>query len=134
MRKPPDLDQITAFAAVAEELSFKRAAQRLAIDASALSRRIKELETRLVFPLLFRTTQVVELTAAGKRFYDGNQQLVLVVSKRDLIMQDRWLVGLRCDLTVARHCNGSVKREKLLTAFYPQESPKQPPKTPEPRR
>ena len=76
MRKPPDLDQITAFAAVAEELSFKRAAQRLAIDASALSRRIKELETRLGFPLLFRTTQVVELTAAGKRFYDGNQQLV----------------------------------------------------------
>jgi hypothetical protein len=59
---------------------------------------------------------------------------VLVVSKRDLIMQDRWLVGLRCDLTVARHCNGSVKREKLLTAFYPPESPKQPPKTPEPRR
>ena len=68
MRKLPDLDQITAFAAVAEELSFKRAAQRLAIDASALSRRIKELETRLVFSLLFRTTQLVELTAAGKRF------------------------------------------------------------------
>lgn len=76
MRKLPDLDQITAFMAVAEELSFKRAAQRLAIDASALSRRIKDLEARLGFPLLFRTTQVVELTEAGKRFYEGNQHLV----------------------------------------------------------
>lgn len=72
----PDLDQITAFIAVAEELSFKRAAQRLAIDASALSRRIRELEARLGFPLFFRTTQVVQLTEAGRRFYDGNQQLI----------------------------------------------------------
>jgi LysR family transcriptional regulator, benzoate and cis,cis-muconate-responsive activator of ben and cat genes len=76
MEKLPDIDQITAFMAVAEELSFKRAAERLAIDASALSRRIKELETRLGFPLFFRTTQRVELTDAGRRFYDGNQNIV----------------------------------------------------------
>jgi DNA-binding transcriptional LysR family regulator len=76
MPRLPELDQITAFIAVAEELSFEQAAQRLAIDASALSRRIKALEARLGFSLLFRTTQVVELTEAGRRFYDGNQQLV----------------------------------------------------------
>lgn len=76
MPRLPELDQINAFIAVAEELSFKRAAQRLAIDASALSRRIKDLEARLGFSLLFRTTQVVELTEAGRSFYDGNQQLV----------------------------------------------------------
>lgn len=79
MDKLPDIDQITAFMAVAEELSFKRAAERLAIDASALSRRIKELETRLGFPLFFRTTQRVELTDAGRRFYDGNQHIVGVL-------------------------------------------------------
>jgi len=76
MKKLPDLDQITAFIAVAEELSFKRAAERLAIDASALSRRIKDLEVRLGFTLLFRTTQTVELTDAGRQFYDGNQEIV----------------------------------------------------------
>ena len=79
MRKLPDLDQITAFIAVAEELSFKRAAERLAIDASALSRRIKDLEARLDFALLFRTTQRVELTDAGRQFYEGNQEIVAAI-------------------------------------------------------
>ena len=76
MKKLPDLDQITAFIAVTEELSFRRAAERLAIDASALSRRIKDLEARLGFELLYRTTQSVQLTDAGRRFYDGNQEIV----------------------------------------------------------
>lgn len=79
MKKLPDLDQITAFIAVAEELSFKRAAERLAIDASALSRRIKDLEIRLGFKLLFRTTQNVEMTDAGRKFYDGNQEIVATI-------------------------------------------------------
>jgi len=76
MERLPDFDQITAFIAVAEELSFKRAAERLALDASALSRRIKGLENRLGFTLLYRTTQTVQLTDAGQRFYDGNQEIV----------------------------------------------------------
>ncbi len=76
MHRLPDINQIAAFIAVAEELSFKRAAARLAIDASALSRRIRDLEARLGFQLFFRTTQVVELTEAGRRFYDGNQHLI----------------------------------------------------------
>jgi DNA-binding transcriptional LysR family regulator len=79
MKKLPDLDQITAFIAVADELSFKRAAERLALDASALSRRIKDLELRLGFSLLYRTTQTVELTDAGQRFYDGNQEIVAAI-------------------------------------------------------
>lgn len=76
MRRLPDLDQITAFLAVAEELSFRRAAERLALDQSALSRRVKDLEARLGFQLLFRTTHSVRLTDAGRTFYGANQQLV----------------------------------------------------------
>jgi DNA-binding transcriptional LysR family regulator len=79
MKKLPDLDQITAFIAVADELSFKRAAERLSIDASALSRRIKDLEARLGFILLHRTTQTVRLTDAGRQFYDGNQEIVSAI-------------------------------------------------------
>lgn len=79
MKKLPDLDQITAFIAVAEELSFKRAAERLSIDPSALSRRIKDMEARLGFQLLHRTTQNVELTDAGRHFYDSNQDVVATI-------------------------------------------------------
>lgn len=76
MRRLPELDQITAFLAVAEALSFRRAAERLAIDQSALSRRIKDLEHRVGCQLLHRTTHAVRLTDAGRSFYDANQAIV----------------------------------------------------------
>lgn len=76
MPRLPDLDQITAFLAVAEELSFRRAAERLGLDQSALSRRIKELEARLGFQLLFRTTHAVRLTDAGRELYVANVRIV----------------------------------------------------------
>lgn len=76
MRRLPELEQITAFIAVAEELSFRRAAERLGIDQSALSRRVKDLESRLGFPLLVRTTHSVRLTDAGRTFYDSNHRIL----------------------------------------------------------
>lgn len=76
MRKLPDLDQITSFLAVAEDLSFRRAAERLGLDQSAVSRRVKDLESRLGFQLLFRTTHAVRLTDAGRTFYDANASLM----------------------------------------------------------
>jgi DNA-binding transcriptional LysR family regulator len=72
----PDLDGIQSFLLVAENLSFRRAASRLNLDQSALSRRIKELETRLGVALLQRTTREVRLTEAGQAFYEANLQLV----------------------------------------------------------
>ncbi len=76
MKRLPDTEQITAFLTVAEELSFKRAAERLFIDHSALSRRIKDLEQRIGFPLFFRTTHSVRLTEAGRSFYDSNFKIL----------------------------------------------------------
>lgn len=76
MRKLPDFEQITSFLAVAEELNFRRAAERLGLDQSAVSRRVKDLESRLGFQLLFRTTHAVRLTDAGRTFYDANASLV----------------------------------------------------------
>jgi DNA-binding transcriptional LysR family regulator len=76
MRKLPEFDQIIGFLTVAEELNFRRASERLAIDQSALSRRIKSLEDRLGFPLMFRTTHSVRLTDAGRAFYDANRHTI----------------------------------------------------------
>ena len=76
MRRLPELDQITAFLSVAEHLSFRRAAERLALDQSALSRRIKDLEHRVGCQLLVRTTHAVRLTDAGRAFYSDTSALV----------------------------------------------------------
>ena len=60
-----DLGELSAFAMVAEERSFTRAAVRLGISQSALSHSIRGLEKRLGLQLLARTTRSVSPTAAG---------------------------------------------------------------------
>jgi DNA-binding transcriptional LysR family regulator len=60
-----DLGELSAFATVAEERSFTRAAARLGISQSALSHSMRGLEKRLGLQLLARTTRSVSPTAAG---------------------------------------------------------------------
>jgi len=60
-----DLGELAAFAVVAEERSFTRAASRLGISQSALSHSMRGLEKRLGLQLLARTTRSVSPTAAG---------------------------------------------------------------------
>lgn len=61
-----ELRHLRCFIAVAEELHFARAAERLHIEQSPLSRAIKELEHHLGVQLLERTTRRTRLTWAGK--------------------------------------------------------------------
>jgi len=65
-----DLRHLRYFQAIAEELSFSRAARRLNVVQPALSRALKELEAELGVQLLARTQRSVELTAAGKVLLD----------------------------------------------------------------
>jgi DNA-binding transcriptional LysR family regulator len=60
-----ELAELSAFATVAEERSFTRAAARLGISQSALSHSIRGLEKRLGLQVLARTTRSVSPTAAG---------------------------------------------------------------------
>jgi DNA-binding transcriptional LysR family regulator len=60
-----DLGELAAFAVVAEERSFTRAAARLGISQSALSHSIRGLEKRLGLQLVARTTRSVSPTATG---------------------------------------------------------------------
>lgn len=56
-----------AFAVVAEERSFTRAAQRLGVSPSAVSQAVRRLEQRVGVPLLARTSRRVDVTDAGRR-------------------------------------------------------------------
>lgn len=60
-----ELSDLAAFAVIAEEQSFTRAAQRLGISQSALSHAMRGLEQRLGLQLLARTTRSVSPTAEG---------------------------------------------------------------------
>ena len=65
MIHPSEFGALRAFAAVAEQRSFSRAAEQLGVSSSALSQLIRGLEERLGIRLLHRTTRSVSLTEAG---------------------------------------------------------------------
>ncbi|MEN2470719.1 LysR family transcriptional regulator [Burkholderia sp. GS2Y] len=65
-----ELRHLRCFLAVAEELHFAHAAERLHIEQSPLSRAIKELEEDLGVQLFVRTTRSTRLTRAGKLFLE----------------------------------------------------------------
>jgi DNA-binding transcriptional LysR family regulator len=61
----PELRRLRAFVAVAEELNFTRASQRLHLGQQAVSKSVRQLERELGVALLERTTREVRLTPAG---------------------------------------------------------------------
>jgi DNA-binding transcriptional LysR family regulator len=63
-----EISQLRCFVAVAEELHFSRAAERLSMTQPPLSRQIRLLEHHVGAQLLERNSRTVRLTAAGKAF------------------------------------------------------------------
>ena len=71
-----DLKHLATFVAVAEELNFHRAAQRLTMAQPAVSRIVLELEERLEVKLLERTTRRVRLTESGRYLLEEAQAIL----------------------------------------------------------
>lgn len=65
-----DLNDTIAFVKVVEEGSFTKAARRLRLPKTTLSRKVRDLELRLGIQLLHRTTRRIGLTEAGTVYFD----------------------------------------------------------------
>src|SRR5262245_43915270 len=76
-----ELRHLRCFSAVAEELHFARAAARLHIEQSPLSRTIKELESDLGTQLFERTTRSTRLTWAGQVLLKDVRRLFTVLDQ-----------------------------------------------------
>ncbi|MCU1575057.1 MAG: transcriptional regulator, LysR family [Micrococcaceae bacterium] len=97
-------DQLSAFVAVAEELHFGRAAERLNMTQPPLSRQIQKLEKAVGADLLTRDHRKVELTPAGRAFLDEARRL-MVLAEQAPVMARRIASGrsglLRIGFTAA---------------------------------
>jgi DNA-binding transcriptional LysR family regulator len=65
-----DFSDLAAFVVIAENLSFRAAAEHIGVTPSALSHAMRQLEERLGVRLLHRTTRSVSLTDAGLRLLE----------------------------------------------------------------
>lgn len=94
------LIQLQSFVAVAEELHFGAAAERLNMTQPPLSRQIQLLEKELRAPLFDRTSRKVELTDAGRTLLPSARQILDMAVKTELDVR-RVATGEAGSVTVA---------------------------------
>lgn len=117
-----ELRHLRCFLAVAEELHFARAAERLHIEQSPLSRAIKELEEELGVVLFARTTRSTRLTRAGKLFLEHVRRVLSALEQaRDSVKAAA--NGFHGQLRVALSDGITPSRLPALLALCRQEEP-----------
>lgn len=117
-----DFRHLRCFLAVAEELHFARAAEKLHIEQSPLSRTIKELEEELGEQLFIRTSRSTRLTRAGKLFLEHVPRIFIALQQaRDSVHAAA--NGFQGQLRIALSDGITPSRLPPLLALCRQEEP-----------
>lgn len=118
-RDPMELRLLRAFAVLAEELSFGRAAERLHITQPALSAQLRQIETRLGFPLFERSTRRVALTAQGAALLPPARALLAESGRfAEAVEQVQGRPQRRVVFGAALYTLEIRERQRLLEAFF----------------
>jgi DNA-binding transcriptional LysR family regulator len=102
------------FVAVAEELNFRRAAERIHIDQTPLSRTVRDLEGQLGVLLFVRAPRSLRLTPAGTRLLDEARKIFLRVERTKRVVREtdlRYRAPLRIGVA------DDIAQPKLVECF-----------------
>ena len=77
---------MTVFVKVVEQGSFARAAERMSMSTSAVSRQVAELETHLTTRLLNRTTRRISLTESGQAYFERALHLLADLEEAEAVV------------------------------------------------
>lgn len=113
---------LRCFIAVAEELHFGRAAERMHIEQSPLSRAIKKLESELGVLLLERTSHGTQLTWAGQVFLEDARRILLAIDQAKSNARSA-ATGFRGRLRIALSDGIAQSRLTALLALCREEAP-----------
>lgn len=117
-----ELRHLRYFIAVAEELHFARAAERLHIEQSPLSRAIKYLESDLGVRVFERTTRSTRLTWAGQVFLDEARRVLSMLEQAKASAKSA-ATGYRGTLRIALSDGVPPPRLVALLAQHREEEP-----------
>ncbi|MUH97340.1 LysR family transcriptional regulator [Aliivibrio fischeri] len=81
-----NLHEMVIFATVANELNFTRAAEKLGISKSHVSKQVKALETRLDCQLVQRNNRSVSITELGSQYAEYCQKLIDIAYEADALL------------------------------------------------
>jgi DNA-binding transcriptional LysR family regulator len=113
-----DSRQLEYFVAVAEELSFTRAAQRLFTVQSTVSAAVRALETDLKTTLFDRSTRRVTLSDAGQALLPEAKAALEAIDRARAVVEEA-STGLRGNVRIGTMTKlGLVDLAELLGAFY----------------
>lgn len=107
--------QLSCFLAVANSLSFARAAEQMNISQPAITHQIKSLESELNVKLFRRSTRLVEITPEGQAFVPDAKSMVTIAEQAKLRFstpQDRQIEVLSIG------CSSYTQLELLTEALH----------------
>ena len=112
-----ELRHVQYFVAVAEERHFGRAAQRIGIEQSPLSRAIKTLEQDLGIRLLDRSSRGTSVTPAGEEFLSHSRRILAATDQARSAMQIAARVRARSLRVGLTPCSGQPRVAELIARY-----------------